>query len=164
MSAGDACGTAAFSAGCGSRAPITVSQRRSWCRPIPTRPLLLAPASTTTRWCRSIGTLVNRSLVFRVAWLAEHHELSLRLEPSANILHHEDESSAANSGSDDAKTRWIQVTCSVRRSESIRMDIFRPVEAGKRFAYKDARRRASESISSLRVSVERPATRGQPDR
>jgi len=34
---------------------------------------------------------------------------------------------------------------------SIRMDIFRRSKRAKRFAYKDARRRASEIISSLRV-------------
>src|SRR6059058_2936601 len=87
MSAGDACGEAALSAGCGSSIAMTVSQPGYEMPSIPTRPLL--PDT-----CASSQSIVSYASVLSStafgARRAQHDELSLRGVAPANVLEHKD--------------------------------------------------------------------------
>src|SRR5579871_3680517 len=64
-----------------------------------------------------VGAFVERLGILRLARLAQHYELALGTEASANILRHEDETFRGEFGKARGKSRAIQLTRSVRRAK-----------------------------------------------
>src|SRR5258707_15109231 len=62
----------------------------------------------------SVGTLVDRTFVFGIARLPQHDELPFGLEPSSNILHHENETLGGQLGQRRRQTRRIEIARSIR--------------------------------------------------
>ena len=91
MSAGDACGDTALSAGCGSSIAITVSQPGYDMPSIPTRPLLCGTFLSSQSIVSYVSVLSSIAFGLRlVAHRAQHHELPFRREPPPDVLEDED--------------------------------------------------------------------------